>query len=148
MGEKASTKLIKDLKTSTGVLDDLVSQFMREAHQPGYYLPLHCFYEIQPTNLCNKIFPTGLSKFARSEEFVRISLKWPIPPSADTNTTVVQLVNQESAILRGWGNTPLDCRHVMMNKFAPGTENFKRVASTIGKFVSEAEETLKQRNCD
>ncbi|KAK3348603.1 hypothetical protein B0T25DRAFT_623733 [Lasiosphaeria hispida] len=125
MGEQASTTLIKDLKTSTGVLDDLVSQFMRETHQPGYYLPLHCFYEMHSTNLSRKILPEGLAKLAPMKEF---------------------LVNRESACLHGWGDTPLDCRHVMMNKFGPDTENFRRVASIIRMFVSESEETLKQRN--
>ncbi|KAK0745442.1 P-loop containing nucleoside triphosphate hydrolase protein [Schizothecium vesticola] len=125
MGEQASTTLIKDLKKSTGVLNDLVSQFMRETHQPGYYLPLHCFYEMQSTNLSKKILPECLANLAPKKEF---------------------LVNQESACLHGWGDTPLDCGHVMMNKFAPGTENFRRVASIIRMLVSESNETLKQRN--
>jgi hypothetical protein len=147
MGEQASTTLIKDLKKSTGVLNDLVSQFMRETHQPGYYLPLHCFYEMQSTNLSKKILPECLANLAPKKEFVRVPSKRQCHSGWRLHL-LVQLVNQESACLHGWGYTPLDCGHVMMNKFAPDTENFRRVASIIRMLVSESNETLKQRNGD
>jgi hypothetical protein len=77
IGEKTSVALIKDLDRSTGVLDDLVQDFARSARTDNYYLPIHCFFETETTNLARKILPKSLKSLSKSlsyhlklEEFV------------------------------------------------------------------------------
>ncbi|KAK3325599.1 hypothetical protein B0H66DRAFT_529625 [Apodospora peruviana] len=106
MGREVSDTLLKYQDSSTGVLDDLVDQFMGDSHQPDYYLPLHCFYEIRRTDLSKRVLPRDIAK--------HVSLK-------------KLMVTQDSACLPGRGRTPLDCNHVLMNKFAPNTDNYGKV---------------------
>jgi len=73
VGESGSGTLLKDLKTSTGVLNDLNDQFMREAHRPYYHLPMHCFYETRPTNLSKKILPGDLAALVSLKKLVRVA---------------------------------------------------------------------------
>ncbi|KAK4105160.1 hypothetical protein N658DRAFT_109619 [Parathielavia hyrcaniae] len=54
MGENTSLELIKDLDRSNGVLNNPSADFARNSSTEDYYLPTHCFYEMQPSNLPKK----------------------------------------------------------------------------------------------
>ena len=55
-------------------------------------------------------------------------------------------MEQDSACLVGIDRNSLDCVHVMMNKFAPNSQDFLRVRSVIVNFVKDADYIFAQRD--
>lgn len=53
-----------------------------------------------------------------------------------------QIVDKNSASLRGFQSTYLNCTHVMMNKFAPGTNEYDRVRNVVAGFVENSRNVL------
>lgn len=55
MGRQVSDTLVRDLNEKTGVLNEMVRTFAENANASWLRLPIHCFYEIQPTEILRNI---------------------------------------------------------------------------------------------
>ncbi|KAF3074265.1 hypothetical protein CFAM422_003330 [Trichoderma lentiforme] len=125
--EDTSCALVENLaaeQTNTH-LKELVDNFAISVNSANFSIPIHCFYETQKTNLAKKALPSSLAKYMHFDRFI---------------------VDKNSASLRGFQSTYLNCTHVMMNKFAPGTNEYDRVRNVVSGFVENSRNVLAKRN--
>jgi hypothetical protein len=55
MGQQVSDTLVRDLDGKTGVLEHLVQIFAENVNASWLRLPIHCFYETQPTEILRSV---------------------------------------------------------------------------------------------
>ncbi|KKO98258.1 hypothetical protein THAR02_09642 [Trichoderma harzianum] len=125
--EDTSCALIENLaaEETNAHLKELVDNFAISVNSANFSIPIHCFYETQKTNLAKKALPSSLAKYMHFDRFI---------------------VDKNSASLRGFQSTYLNCTHVMMNKFAPGTNEYDRVRNVVVGFVENSRNVLAKRN--
>ena len=77
MGQQVSDKLVKDLDAKTGVLEHLVRIFAENANASWLRLPIHCFYETQPTKILRSVVDRKLaSMFSTSYTKMIVSVRF------------------------------------------------------------------------
>ncbi|PNP57453.1 hypothetical protein THARTR1_02450 [Trichoderma harzianum] len=125
--EETSRALVENLaaEETNAHLKELVDNFAISVNSANFSIPIHCFYETQKTNLAKKALPSSLAKYMHYDRFI---------------------VDKDSASLRGFQSTYLNCTHVMMNKFAPGTNEYDRVRNVVVGFVDNSRNVLAKRS--
>ncbi|KAL6792772.1 hypothetical protein J3E68DRAFT_407377 [Trichoderma sp. SZMC 28012] len=125
--EETSHALVENLaaEETNAHLKELVDNFAISVNSANFSIPIHCFYETQKTNLAKKALPPSLARYMHFDRFI---------------------VDKNSASLRGFQSTYLNCTHVMMNKFAPGTNEYERVRNVVVGFVENSRNVLAKRN--
>ncbi|KAK4063744.1 hypothetical protein Trihar35433_8452 [Trichoderma harzianum] len=125
--EETSRALVENLagEETNAHLKELVDDFAISVNSANFSIPIHCFYETQKTNLAKKALPSSLAKYMHFDRFI---------------------VDKNSASLRGFQSTYLNCTHVMMNKFAPGTNEYDRVRNVVVGFVENSRKVLAKRS--
>lgn len=121
--EDTSCALVENLaaEETNAHLKELVDDFAISVNSANFSIPIHCFYETQKTNLAKKALPSSLARYMHFDRFI---------------------VDKNSASLRGFQSTYLNCTHVMMNKFAPGTNEYDRVRNVVAGFVENSRNVL------
>ncbi|KAJ4859587.1 NACHT domain-containing protein [Trichoderma breve] len=125
--EETSSALVENLaaEETNAHLKELVDDFAISVNSANFSIPIHCFYETQKTNLAKKALPSSLAKYMHYNRFI---------------------VDKNSASLRGFQSTYLNCTHVMMNKFAPGTNEYDRIRNVVVGFVKNSRNVLAKRS--
>lgn len=125
--EDTSRALVENLaaEETNAHLKELVDNFAISVNSTNFSILIHCFYETQKTNLAKKALPPSLAKYMPYNRFI---------------------VDKNSASLRGFQSTYLNCTHVMMNKFAPGTNEYDRGRNVVVGFVENSRNVLAIRS--
>lgn len=120
LGKGPSDSLVKDLDGESELLRKLLQEFCETVNKRSLLIPIHCFYETQPTLVYKEV--VGRASIRKL------------------------LVDEDAACVDCGERTPLHARHGLMNKFRDqNDDNFKVVGQRIQEFANEAPKLLEFR---